>query len=75
MEDQELTFEEALAKLESIVRDIEEGKIGLEESIDRYEDGVKLLRRCRDILSRAELKIQTLQETADGEIRAEPLDA
>lgn len=69
-----LTFEEALANLEAIVKDVEEGKVGLEDSIRRYEEGMKLLKHCRTILSQAELKIQKLQETADGELRvdAEP---
>ncbi len=66
------TFEQALAKLEAIVRDVEEGKIGLQESIKRYEQGMSLLKRCRDILAEAEMKIQKLQETPQGEIRVEP---
>lgn len=72
MTGKEETFEQALAKLEAIVRDIEEGKIGLEESIKRYEDGMNLLSRCRGILAQAEMKIQKLQAKADGEIQAEP---
>ncbi len=66
-----LTFEEALANLEAIVKDVEEGKVGLEDSIRRYEEGMKLLKHCRTILSQAELKIQKLQETADGELRVD----
>ena len=66
-----LTFEEALANLEAIVKDVEEGKVGLEDSIRRYEEGMKLLKHCRAILSQAELKIQKLQETADGELQVD----
>lgn len=68
------TFEQALAKLEAIVRDVEEGKIGLQDSIRRYEEGMKLLKRCRSILADAEMKIQKLQETAEGDLRAEPFE-
>ncbi len=75
MTDEKLSFEDALTKLEAIVRDVEEGKIGLEDSIRRYEEGVKLLRRCRSILAEAEMKIQKLQATAEGEVRAEPFDS
>ncbi len=75
MADEKLSFEDALGKLEAIVRDVEEGKIGLEDSIRRYEEGVKLLRRCRSILAEAEMKIQKLQTTAEGEVRAEPFDS
>src|SRR2546426_641859 len=61
-----LTFEQALAKLEQIVRDLEEGKIGLEESLARYEEGVGLLRRCYGQLRQAELRIVELTGV-DGE--------
>ena len=44
------TFEQALADLETIIHDLEEGKIGLEESLARYERGVALLRHCRDLV-------------------------
>lgn len=60
------TFEEALKKLESLAEQIERGEIGLEESITRYEEGMALVKQCRDILSRAELRVQELQERADG---------
>ncbi len=75
MTDENLSFEEALTKLEAIVRDVEEGKIGLEDSIRRYEEGMKLLKRCRSILADAEMKIQKLQAAAEGEVRAEPFDS
>ena len=60
------TFEEALAQLETIAEQIEQGKIGLEESIAQYEKGMGLIRQCREILSKAEQRIQQLQEHADG---------
>lgn len=63
----EPTFEEAMKRLETIVQAIEQGKIGLEESIKQYEEGMALIRRCRGVLSDAELKIQHLQAAgADG---------
>jgi exodeoxyribonuclease VII small subunit len=67
-----MTFEEALAKLEGIVEAIEQGKIGLEESIVRYEEGMKLIQHCRKIIGQAELKIQKLQAGADGQLQPEP---
>ena len=51
------TFEEALAELEKIVGDVEAGEIGLEESIDQYEAGMKLIKYCRAILDQAEKRI------------------
>ncbi|MCB9850142.1 MAG: exodeoxyribonuclease VII small subunit [Phycisphaerales bacterium] len=59
-------FEEALARLESIADEIEQGKIGLEESIARYEEGMKLVQRCREILTEAEQRIVRLQADATG---------
>ena len=54
------SFEEALARLEQVVRDLEGGQMGLEESLARYEEGVQLLRRCYAQLSDAEKRIQEL---------------
>ena len=66
------TFEEALKQLESIAEQIEQGKIGLEESIKQYETGMGLVRQCRDILAKAEHKIQQLHERADGSLDTRP---
>jgi exodeoxyribonuclease VII small subunit len=56
-EEKNATFEEALAELEGIVRELEDGKTGLEESLARYEAGVALLKRCYAQLARAEQRI------------------
>jgi exodeoxyribonuclease VII small subunit len=66
MSKKKLSFEQALEQLETIAEQIEQGKIGLEESITKYEEGMGLVKQCRDILSKAEMKIQKLQERADG---------
>lgn len=55
-----LTFEQALADLERIVHDLEDGAIGLEESLTRYEKGISLLKRCYGQLRQAEQRIQLL---------------
>ena len=57
---QKLTFEQALEKLEQIVTEIEEGKVPLEESIEKYAEGTRLIQQCRSILEEAEKKIQVL---------------
>ena len=57
-----LSFEQALARLEQIVSQIEEGKVSLEDSIDRYAEGIKLIQQCRAILESAEKKIQLLSQ-------------
>ena len=54
------TFEESLAELEAIVRDLEDGQTGLEEALARYEQGVGLLKRCYTQLREAEQRILLL---------------
>lgn len=70
-----LKFEEALAELERIVRDLESGEIELEESLSRYERGVALMRRCYAQLQKAEKRILKLTgQTEDGEAILKPFD-
>ena len=54
------SFEDALERLEGMVRELEEGQHGLDEALARYEEGVKLLRRCHDLLRRAERRIEVV---------------
>jgi exodeoxyribonuclease VII small subunit len=71
--DQQPTFEQALAQLEEIVHELEEGQIGLNEALARYEQGVKLLRQCYELLQRAERKIELLSGLdAEGNPVTEP---
>ncbi|MDX2148663.1 MAG: exodeoxyribonuclease VII small subunit [Planctomycetota bacterium] len=60
--DAELSFEAALDAIEDLITRIESGEIGLEESIVAYERGVALVKRCRDALQKAELKVETLNK-------------
>ncbi len=55
-----LKFEEALSKLEDIVRQLESGETPLDESLQLFEDGVKLARICNKKLDEAEAKVQIL---------------
>jgi len=61
-----LSFEEALAELESIVRDLESGKGRLEEAVSAYERGAALRRHCEAKLAEAEAKLQAIVETPGG---------
>lgn len=67
-----LSFEDALKQLESIAEQIEQGRIGLEESIAQYEQGMALVKQCQDILAKAELRIQQLQQKPDGALETAP---
>jgi exodeoxyribonuclease VII small subunit len=68
------SFEEALERLETIVEELEGGSLTLEQSIARYEEGVKLSRRLTQTLDRAEKRIERLTEGGGGEPEAEPMD-
>ncbi|HKQ47419.1 MAG TPA: exodeoxyribonuclease VII small subunit [Phycisphaerae bacterium] len=66
------TFEQSMLRLEAIVEAIEQGKIGLEDSLKQFEEGMALIKHCRTVLSDAEMKIQHLQATGDGGAVAGP---
>lgn len=69
------SFEQALAALEQIVHELEEGRLGLAESLARYEEGVKLLRQCHGLLQQAERRIELLTGLdAAGNPVTEPFD-
>ncbi len=70
-----LTFEQAMARLEKIVEAIEQGKIGLEDSIEKYSEGMEMIRHCGKVLADAELKIQKLQADAAGQLKTADLHA
>ena len=55
-------FESALKKLEEIVKELEEGELTLEKSLERYEQGVRLARFCNAKLHEAEARIEILQK-------------
>ena len=69
-----LTFEEALRQLETIAEQIEQGEIGLEESITKYERGMELVKHCREILAKAEHKIQQVEQRADGTLETKDFE-
>ncbi|QDU82864.1 Exodeoxyribonuclease 7 small subunit [Polystyrenella longa] len=70
------SFEEALTRLQDIVTDLESGEMGLETSLQRYEEGVGLIRLCYQTLEAAEQKIEILTRLdSDGDIETEPFDA
>lgn len=59
-------FEVSLKELEKIVRKLEGGELTLEESLQAYEDGIRLARQCEKVLQAAKGKIEQLMETDDG---------
>lgn len=61
----DLSFEEALSELETIVRKLETSSLPLEESVAQFEQGLKLSKHCSKVLEEAELRVKKVQEN-DG---------
>lgn len=74
-DEKEVSFEEALTLLEQIVRQLEEGQLGLSESLARYEEGVRCLKRCHQALEAAERRVVLLTAVDnEGVASTEPFD-
>lgn len=58
-------FESALGELEALVGRMEEGELGLDESLGAFERGISLYRQCRSALDQAELKVRQLLDPLD----------
>ncbi len=63
---EDMTFEEALARLESIVRMLEGGNAALDESLSVFEEGIALVKMCNEKLEKAEQKIKILTKAENG---------
>ena len=74
MEEKPKTFEASLQKLEQIVTKLEEGDLSLEESLELFEDGVKLSRECQGKLDQAERRIEILLKDQDGNLTLKPIE-
>ena len=62
----EMSFEDALAALEALVRDLEGGQVPLEKSIELYERGEALRKHCEERLKAAELRVEKIVASGDG---------
>lgn len=71
---EKLSFEEALAELESIVGNLESGKAPLESSIQSYERGIALKKHCEQKLKDAQEKIEKISIGSDGAPTAQPFN-
>ncbi|MCZ6713969.1 MAG: exodeoxyribonuclease VII small subunit [Deltaproteobacteria bacterium] len=63
---EDVDFEGALSRLEDLVGELERGELNLENSLRRFEEGVRLVRRCSEQLKSAELRVRQLEEGTDG---------
>ncbi len=67
----ELSFEKALEKLEKIVDELEEGNLSLDDSLKKYEEGIKLTRTCQQKLEKAKARIEVLLKDTKGDFSRE----
>ena len=70
----DLSFEDALIQLENIVRELESGRIRLDDAVKAYERAVTLKQLCETKLKAAQLKIEKIEITPQGDLRTTPLD-
>ena len=63
------SFEEAMKKLEKIVEELDKGEFSLEESLQKFEEGVRLGKACKELLEKAEFRVRKLVEGDEGGLR------
>jgi exodeoxyribonuclease VII small subunit len=72
--EQTVSFEKSLAEVEKIVSQLESGELGLTESLEKYERGIRQLKQCHTILDAAEQRVSVLSGfDADGNPVLEPM--
>lgn len=67
-------FEESMKKLEEIVVELEKGELNLDQSVEKFEEGMKISKECNNMLQNAEKRISILLEN-DGEVTEEEFEA
>ena len=70
----DMTFEQAIARLEKIVADMEAAELPLDDVLKRYEEGTRLVRFCGQKLEEAEKKIELLTRKCDGSVELTPFE-
>ena len=73
MAKKKINFEKSLSELETLVEEMEQGDLSLEESLKRFEKGISLTTECQQALQSAELKVQELVEK-NGKILEKDFD-
>ncbi len=66
MNDQNMTFEQSMQRLEQIVRAMERGDVPLEESLKLFQEGTDLVAKCGKLLDQAELQVKMILTAPDG---------
>lgn len=71
-EKKKISFEEALSRLEEIVKELENGSAELDRSLDMFEEGIKLVKLCTSKLDDAEQRIAILMKNGEGSYDEKP---
>ena len=74
MAKKEITFEKALEELQAVVTSLEEGKVGLDESLGLFEKGMELVRLCNTRLDEAEQRVLAVRTAPDGMLEEAPFE-
>lgn len=74
MEMENMSFEDIMKKLELIANELEKGNLNLDESVKKFEEGIKLSKMCNEILEKAEKKITMLIRDGD-DVKEEKFEA
>jgi len=74
MEKKQPAFEKSLERLETIVRDMEEGQLSLEKMMSHFEEGMSLVRFCSEKLNEVERKIEVLVKK-NNQLAVEPFES
>jgi len=69
------SFEKRLNRLKKIVEELESGKLGLDKSIEKFEEGTKLVKECHNQLEEVKRKISILVEDSEGEVVEEEFES
>lgn len=69
-----INLEKSIDDLEKLVEELESGDLPLEKAMKKFEDGIKLTRRCQAALQEAEQKVEVLVQSAGGEEALKPFD-
>ena len=70
----EMTYEQAMSRLDEIVQALEDTRLPLEEMVDRYEEGGRLVKICQTRLDAAQQRIELINRRSSGAVSLEPLE-
>ena len=74
-EEKEMNFEQTLARLEVVVKELEDGRLPLEKSLELFEEGIRLTKICKSNLDAAEQRITILTMDEKGGITQKQVDS